>query len=74
MDCSKTRQISTITWDVVSDPYTTCKELGVDTLVKGGACISVADDKATIHALAPGQINDEFLGHEIKHAFGCKHI
>ena len=73
MDCSNPRSVSPITWDVTADPYATCKALGVETLVRDGACVSVAGDKATIHAEAPAEIDDQFLGHEVKHAFGCKH-
>ena len=74
MDCSDTRTVTTITWQVTDDAYATCKAMGVETLAKGGACVGVAGDKATIYAASPGQLDDTILGHEVKHAFGCRHL
>jgi len=78
MDCSQaTVKTATITWERTDDPAVTCAELGASTLKRGGACISVARDgnyaTARLYAEGPGEIDDVILGHEVKHAFGCKH-
>ena len=76
MDCPDTVKTATITWER-TDPGTTCEKLGAATLDRGGACISVsiAGDAsvATLYAEAPDKMDDMILGHEVKHAFGCKH-
>jgi len=78
MDCSREVQTSTITWVRVADPKATCEERGATTLDRGGACISCYEPYAgatscVLYAESPAKMSDVILGHEVKHAFGCKH-
>ena len=81
MDCPKVgEQINTasILWVRSSDPKVACQALGVETLDRGGACIQCTQVAAgamscIMHAEDPGAVSDTVLGHEAKHAFGCKH-
>ena len=74
MDCSNTIKTATIVWEHTDDPAATCEKLGAGrTLDRGGACISVNGSVSILYAEAPAKIDDQILGHEVKHAFGCKH-
>ena len=77
-DCSDVVSVATIQWRVTPDPRTTCELLsGKATLDKGGACIYVVrtgdSNAAMMWANHITEVDDTILGHEIKHAFGCKH-
>ena len=78
MDCSEaTVKTATITWIITDDPAKACADRGAKTLDRGGACIACVtiDQTAScdLYANTPQEISDEFLGHDVKHAFGCKH-
>ena len=69
-------QSANIQWVRTADPKATCALLSADTFDRG-ACIQclIVDTRANcvLHAAAPQVIDDVILGHEVKHAFGCKH-
>jgi hypothetical protein len=79
MDCTGARiSRSFIAWQVEADPKVACEALGAETLDRGGACIQCTGGEdgqnfCVLHAPAPGVVGDMVLGHELKHAFGCKH-
>lgn len=63
MDCSEFKPDVTIHWSVVADPTKYCATW------KEGGCGSVG----LIIMEDPAAADEKILGHEVKHAFGCKH-
>lgn len=70
-------RVSTITYQWTDDPKAVCHKLGGETLDRGGACIQCSEfgdsTFCTMYANKPSEAADRILGHEVKHAFGCKH-
>ena len=79
MDCpAEPVKVSTITYQWTEDPKEVCRKLGAgETLARGGACLQcnqLGDSTfCTMYANKPAEAADRVLGHEMKHAFGCKH-
>ena len=75
MDCEQSDavQTATIHWVRTADPNKTCTSLGSVTMLRGGACIQCAGSLCTMWAEDPRIVNEMTLGHEVRHAFGCKH-
>jgi 3-deoxy-D-manno-octulosonate 8-phosphate phosphatase KdsC-like HAD superfamily phosphatase len=79
MVCPEPPTIKTtiLTWEITPDPKVRCAELGANTLVRDGACITCSFSSetsvCTVYTTKPSQVEDRIIGHEVKHAFGCRH-
>lgn len=78
MDCAPmiAPKEANIVWTPTTDPQGDCAKLGATTFAEGG-CIYCAshNGKKECHIvmLEPALARDDVAGHELRHAFGCKH-
>ena len=74
MNCPDGVDMSLVKWERTVTANAECRKLGMDENVMACAqCVMVGGVSTMCVIISKPDVEDRFLGHELRHAFGCSH-
>jgi len=75
MNCHSGIDRSLIVWERTAHANAECRKLGMDEHVIACAqcSLTIGDNSSMCVIFSKPDVEDRFLGHELRHAFGCSH-